>query len=116
MTSVGHDQRPLTEAQLGSVTRSDPDTLDKSQHLDQPVHRRGNIRIGKLGDHRTKRGRAIRSHHWKDMPRQIIPSAQIKGTVSANALPRECGPVLSRQDDCAVRTAAMPKTVVGSSR
>ena len=79
MTNVGHDQTALTEAQLRSVTRSDPDTFDKSQHLDQPVHRRGNIRIGELGDHRTKRGRAIRSHHWKGTPRQHIPSAPIKG-------------------------------------
>ena len=71
MTNVGHDQRALTEAQLGSVTRSDPDTLDKSQHLDQPVHRRANIRIGEFGDHRTKRGRAIRSHHRKGTPRRF---------------------------------------------
>ena len=70
MTNVGHDQTALTEAQLRSVIRSDPDTLDKSQHVDQPVHRSGNIRIGELGDHWTKRGRAIRSHHRKGTPRR----------------------------------------------
>lgn len=86
MTNVGHDQRALTEAQLRPVTWSNPDTLDKSQHLDQPVHRRGNIRISELGDHRTKRGRAIRSHHRR-VRQQHIPSTSSR-TVSAIALPR----------------------------
>lgn len=69
MTDIGHDQTALAEGQLRSVTRSDPDALDKSQHVDQPVHRGGNIRIGELRDHRTERGGAIRSHRWKRTPR-----------------------------------------------